>query len=92
MRFVWDDTKSRTNLRKHGISFEIAANVFDGPMLVGRDDREDYGEDRFIGIGTVDQRYLVVIYAEQEPDLVRIISARKAERHEREAFQKTFKG
>ena len=91
MRFVWDEAKNRVNLRKHGISFDVAANVFDGPMLVARDDREDYGEDRFIGVGTVDQRIVVVVYAEPKPDVIRLISARKALRHEREIFQKTFK-
>jgi uncharacterized protein len=92
MRFVWDETKNRANLRKHKISFEIAANVFEGPMLIGRDECEDYEEARFIGVGMVDQRFVVVIYSESEADVVRIISARKALRHEREAFQKTFKG
>ena len=92
MRFVWDETKNRANLRKHGVDFEIAANAFEGPMLVKRDDRKDYGEDRFIGIGAVDRRFLVIVYGEPEPDVIRIISARKAQSHEREAFQKTFKG
>jgi len=92
MRFAWDETKNRANLRNHGICFEIAANVFNGPMLVMRDDRIDYGEARFVAVGMIDQRFVVVVYAEPEPDVVRIISARKAERHEREAFQKTFKG
>ena len=91
MRFVWDEAKNRANLCKHGISFDVAANVFDGPMLVARDDREDYGEDRFIGVGTVDQRIVVVVYAEPKPEVIRLISARKALRHEREIFQKTFK-
>lgn len=46
MPFEWDAVKSIENMRKHGLPFEVAARVFDGPTLEWLDDREDYGEER----------------------------------------------
>jgi uncharacterized DUF497 family protein len=47
--FEWSDTKARANLKKHGVSFEAARLVFDDPASIDEiDDREDYGEDRFV--------------------------------------------
>ena len=51
MRFVWDEAKRRENLAKHGIDFREAHEMFDGPMLVALDHREDYGEERLLGSG-----------------------------------------
>jgi hypothetical protein len=46
MKFEWDERKNRENMKKHGIDFADAIEVFRHPMLTGLDDREDYGEDR----------------------------------------------
>lgn len=54
MQFEWDEQKRKTNIRKHGFDFRDAWKVFNSPMLVAPDDRQDYGEDRWIGIGMLE--------------------------------------
>jgi len=61
MRFEWDERKNRLNIRKHGFDFVDAAKVFAGPMVIAPDDREDYGEERLIGIGILEARTIVVV-------------------------------
>ncbi len=88
MKFEWDDEKNRENMRRHGIDFADATEVFGHPMLTSLDDREDYGEDRWIGIGLMQDIVAVVVYVEWiEEDRVRFISARPALRHERKRYQ-----
>jgi len=83
--FEWSDSKARANQRKHGVSFEVA-RVFDDPASVDEvDDREDYGEDRFITTGMVDGRLLTVVYTERD-GRTRIIPARKATRREQDDY------
>jgi uncharacterized DUF497 family protein len=82
MRFEWDEAKSAANIRKHGIDFADAIEAFDHPMLTMIDDREDYGEERWLGIGLMQSRMIVVIYVERDGDRIRLISARKATKHE----------
>ena len=86
MRVVWDEGKRRENISKHGIDFREAHEMFDGPILVALDIREDYGEDRFIGLGSIKDRVVVIAYSEPEEDTVRVISLRKANKNEREKF------
>ena len=88
MRFEWDESKNRTNIRRHKIDFADVPPVFDGPMCVSLDTRRDYGEDRMIGIGFLHDAVVLVVFAESENDTIRIISARKALRHETERFRK----
>ena len=92
MNFEWDEAKNRKNIRKHGIDFADAPEVFAGPMLVRLDTREDYGEDRWLGIGLLRGRAVFVAFAESEPDLIRIISVRKANQNERREFEKAIQG
>jgi hypothetical protein len=91
MRFEWDEQKNRANLQKHGIDFADAAEVFASPMLIALDDREEYGEERWIGLGMLKARVVVVIYTERDEDTIRIISLRKALRHERERYEQAFR-
>ncbi len=75
------------NLRKHGVEFADAVGVFGDPQALTTEDR-DHDEQRFVtcgldGLG----RVLVVVYAYPEPDVIRIISARKAEPHERRQYE-----
>jgi uncharacterized protein len=86
MGFQWDARKSASNEVKHGISFEQAAQIFRGPVLKTLDDRIDYGEARFVALGVYDGEVLSVVVTERGGDL-RLISARKANRHEREKYQ-----
>lgn len=84
---MWDGQKNESNIEKHGIDFADARRIFDGPMLVARDEREDYGEDRWIGVGFLDRRVVVVAFSEPDAETIRIISLRKALQHERERFE-----
>ena len=88
MRFEWDEDKRQDNLRKHGLDFQDAAEVFDGPRLVRHDARHDYGEDRWVTIGIAKNRVVVVVYTEDDTnEVIRIISLRKALSYERKRFQ-----
>ena len=90
MRFEWDEQKNQSNLRKHGLSLADARKVFDAPLLVTLDDRFDYGEERWIAIGRVQSRTVVVVYTEPNEQTIRIISLRKALSHERTAYEELF--
>ena len=91
MQFEWDEQKNRVNIQKHGIDFADAAESFGGPMLIALDDREDYGEDRWIGLGRVQERVFVVVYTARDEDTIRIISLRKALRHERDRYEQALR-
>jgi uncharacterized protein len=81
MEFTWDETKRRSNLKKHGLDFADASRVFDGPMVVFGDDRENYGEERLIGIGMLDALIVLIVRVESN-ETIRIISMRKADSNE----------
>jgi hypothetical protein len=84
--FEWDEAKAAANLAKHGVSFEQACQAFDDPFAFDFvDDREDYGENRLILFGMVENRILVVAHTLRD-DKVRIISAREAEPNERRKY------
>ena len=82
MKFEWDEVKNKANIQKHSIDFNDIPELFEHPMLTLLDNRSDYGEDRWIGIGLLLGLVGVVIYTEREGDIIRIISARKATRRE----------
>lgn len=86
MKFEWDERKNEDNIRKRGFDLADAAEVFDLPMLVIADTSEVYGEDRFVGVGFLSQRVVVVVFVEGDDNTIRIISLRKALKHERERF------
>ncbi|MBP1850573.1 BrnT family toxin [Rhizobium halophytocola] len=87
MIFEWDDAKNRVNRAKHGLWFEEAAEIFNGPMLSYRDLRFDYGEDRTISIGAIADVVLVVVVHTDRAGVIRIISARLANRKERTLYR-----
>jgi uncharacterized DUF497 family protein len=87
MQFEWDAAKNRENIRKHRIDFADVPDVFDGPMLIELDQRADYNEERWLGIGFLHNIAVVVVWMERQADVLRIISARKANRHERQRFE-----
>ncbi len=84
--------KNRRNLKRHGITFEDAKQIFDGPTIERVDDRFDYGEVRVYAIGLVNGVEITVIYTDKSDDERRIISAWKAEPHERRCYWKKIKG
>lgn len=84
MDFEWDPRKAATNLLKHGIDFEDAVHVFDGPVLLSRSDRN--GEIRCRAVGALRGVEVAVAFTFRGPAL-RIISARRARRHERAEYR-----
>lgn len=91
MRFVWEEKKNRSNIKRHGIDFNDAIEMFDYPMLSGIDKREDYGEERWVGIGFLKGIIAVIVYNEDDAkDIIRIISVRKATKNESKKFKKTL--
>ncbi|MFQ5779851.1 MAG: BrnT family toxin [Nitrospiria bacterium] len=91
MRFEWDEKKNEINIRKHGVDFADASEMFTAPMLVKPDRRKHYGETRYIGLGQIQGRIMVMVYTERKGDVCRIISLRKANRREQKTFEKTVK-
>ena len=87
--FEWDEAKSDSNLRRRGFGFEYAALIFDNPVLEKDDERKDYGERRIQAIGRVGHDILFVAYA-WRGEIRRIISARLANRKERNAYGESF--
>lgn len=90
MIFEWDDAKNRANIRKHGFDFADAEQMFRGMLVVRPDVREDYGEQRWIGIGMIQGCVTFVAFAEPAPATVRVISLRKADHEEREEYEKAI--
>lgn len=89
MKFEWDDKKNEENIRKHGIDFRDVVEMFEHPMLTHLDTRRDYGEDRWIGIGLLNNIVAATVYLEwEDEDTIRIISARKATSHESKEYYK----
>ena len=82
MLFEWDEEKNKINILKHGIDFNDITGIFDHPMMTYLDNRDDYGENRWVGVGMLRQHVGVIIYTEQVGDVIRIISARKANKRE----------
>ncbi len=84
--YIWDNNKAAANLRNHGISFRQAIKAMNDHFAVeGIDDREDYGEERVNLPGMCDGVLFHVTYTEHG-EYIRIISARRAEKHEQEIY------
>jgi len=90
MRYAWDRKKNRSNVARHGVAFEDAIRIFEGPTLERVDDRFDYGEVRIYAVGVVNGIEITLIYADVSDQERRIVSAWRSERHEREAYWKNL--
>lgn len=94
IKFGWDEKKNAANKKKHGISFEEAAEIFDDPLHVSiLDHRFDYFDERWITIGATKDGTVIVIghlyyFTENDEETIRIITARKAIKKERENYEK----
>jgi uncharacterized DUF497 family protein len=86
LEFEWDEDKAAANLAKHRVSFLTAAEVFANEILERIDDREDYGEVRWIALGRVEAEVFRVVFTWRGDKLIRIISAQKASKDEREIY------
>ncbi len=91
MNFEWNNQKNETNIVKHGFDFTDAPRIFTLPMLVTPDERKDYGEERWCGIGLLDGRVAVVVYTEPDDETIRIVSLRKALSYERKQYEQYIK-
>jgi len=89
-KFEWDEAKNRANVRKHGFDLADVREMFKSPVLTIPDLREDYGEDRWIAIGTVRGTIAVAVLTEREPETVRVISLRKATHNEQKQYAKAI--
>ena len=86
MEFEWDIEKDQLNQKKHRISFEEAADIFRYPTYEVTDDRVNYGEARYIAIGSNSKLAIItVVYTERE-GRIRLISARRANKQERKLY------
>ena len=87
MKFEWDPDKDAENVRKHGVSFEMARVIFNDYILARVDDRADYGETRYVGTGQMDVDTLVTVVYTGRAGVVRLISARPASQRERRIYR-----
>jgi uncharacterized protein len=89
--FEWDEAKAESNLRKHGITFGYATQVFDDPFALAERERNENGEERWQTIGQVEGLTILLVahtvHEEGWDEVVRIISARQASRKEREHYE-----
>lgn len=92
MRFEWDENKNKSNIQKHGVSFEEAKTVFDDPLQISKlDYRFSYFEERWITIGASKNERLLVVanlfFTNEGEEIIRIISARPANPKERATYE-----
>jgi uncharacterized DUF497 family protein len=94
VRVIWDESKNRTNRKKHGISFEEASVLFyqGDDYLEIFDEAHSDEEDRFIAIGPIKRGLVLVVHTECAEDTVRLISARWATKRETELFRRHAQG
>ena len=94
IRFEWYEAKNRSNKRKHGIDFETAQHVYDDPHCISFVERVCDGEHRWRAIGAIEKIIVIVVvhtYREEaEDEVIRIISARRATRHERKLYAQAY--
>ena len=87
MKFEWHDAKAEANLQAHGVTFELAKTVFNDMFAVERlDDREDYGEERFVIIGMAKGHIILYVAYTERDQRIRIISARRATLREQDDY------
>jgi uncharacterized protein len=87
--FEWDEAKNQINRAKHDIDFHDAINVFHGPILVRRSDRNN--EERWTALGFTDDRLIVVVFT-RRTEVIRIISARRARKNEEREYRNAKMG
>jgi uncharacterized protein len=87
LEFEWHEDKADVNVEMHGVSFAIAKTVFKDPFAIERlDDREDYGEIRFVMVGMAEGSVLLFVAYTEREERIRIISARRATQREQDDY------
>jgi uncharacterized DUF497 family protein len=81
MRVIWDEPKRQANLHKHGVACTDAARVFAGPTFTFEDDREDYGGQRWVTLGLLGVKVVVIVHTETAEE-IRVISRREGDKDE----------
>ena len=84
--FEWDEEKRQQNLLKHGVDLLYAAQIFEGDVVKIVDDRQDYGETRYLALGMIGDEIFAVVYTLRGEN-IRLISARKARKKEYDRYQ-----
>lgn len=92
MHYSWDEDKNHSNIRRRRLAFEDAVRIFEGATVERVDDRFDYGEVRVYAIGLVRGLEMTVIYTDRDDDTRHIISAWRAEPHERRYYWQNLEG
>jgi uncharacterized DUF497 family protein len=88
VRFKWDPRKAEANLRTHGVSFAEAVTVLEDDYALTREETDAVDEPRFVTLGLTNlANLLVVVYTHREPDVIRVISAWKANKRQRELYE-----
>jgi uncharacterized DUF497 family protein len=85
MRFSWHEPKRQATLKKRGLDFAHAEQAFMGPTFTFEDNRKDYGEQRWVSLGLLREKVVVIVHTESE-DEIRIISMREATKNEQILF------
>jgi len=85
MRFSWHEPKRQTTLKKRGLDFAAAEQVFMGPTFTFEDNRKEYGEQRWVTLGLLREKVIVIVHTESE-DEIRVISMREATKNEQILF------
>ena len=93
MKFEWNDEKNLINQEKHGVSFEEAREVFEDSLQISKlDHRFNYFEERWITLGSTKEYQILVVanmfFTDEGEEIIRIISARKANTNERKSYEK----
>jgi uncharacterized DUF497 family protein len=91
VQFSWDEVKRQVNLRKHGLDFADASAVFAGTTFTYENDRFDYREQRFITLGLLHGRVVIIAHTEHN-DEVRMISMREGTKREQILYFRRFTG
>ena len=89
MLYTWDEFKSRVNLNKRKLDFADAEQIFAGPTFTFEDDRLNYGEQRCVTLGLLEDKVLVIVHTETKEE-IRIISMRKANKNEQILFYRNL--
>ncbi len=90
MELEWDEIKRLSNIEKHKIDFIGSEQIFDGYTVTIEDDRQNYGEQRFVTFGNLNNRIVAVVHTETQ-ESIRVISIRKATKQETRGYHETIK-
>ncbi len=89
MNFEWNEQKNKINILKHGIDFADIQEIFSSPILIKSDNRRDYNEQRWIGLGSLKDIIVVFVFTKRDKNL-RVISIRKENKKERNIYNEAI--